>query len=134
MNVRRHAKYPPCFLNEKQGPPPRGKWSGLVTFDGRVKWSGLVTFDGRVASLVPASLSYIRWEADARPSIRGEAQSGATIRERGGGARASAFSQTLLQSPGALWAQLPAPATRAWGEPVRVQARDGCPQAALRPL
>ena len=47
VNVRSHAKFPPYFLNERQKLPPKGKWSGWVTFD------------GRVVSLVPASLSYI---------------------------------------------------------------------------
>lgn len=47
VNVRSEADYPPYFLNESQRLPPGGKWSGWVTFD------------GRVLSLVPASLSYI---------------------------------------------------------------------------
>jgi hypothetical protein len=47
VNVRSHATYPPYFLNETQKLPPGGKWSGWVTFD------------GRVVSLVPAKLSYI---------------------------------------------------------------------------
>jgi len=36
VNVRSQAKFPTSFLNEKQKPPPGGKWTGWVTFDGRV--------------------------------------------------------------------------------------------------
>ena len=47
VNVRSEAKFPTSFLPETQKLPPKTKWYGYVTFDGRVR------------ALIPASISYI---------------------------------------------------------------------------
>lgn len=47
MSVRSEAKFPTSFPPETQKLPPKTKWYGYVTFDGRVR------------NLIPASISYI---------------------------------------------------------------------------
>lgn len=61
VNVRSNAAFPTSFLSETQKLPPKARWVGYVTFD------------GRVTGMVPASISYIDGKQTLKQIFHGNA-------------------------------------------------------------